>query len=234
MAGFMRGHWQLLLLCALIFALWRTPVVIPLKILTVFLHELSHALTTLLSGGRVISLTIDPQQGGEVISQGGNRFLTLSAGYFGSLLIGVMLFTIAVRTTWDRGVLGLLGALILVVTLLYVRTMFALGFGIATGALMIAAARYLGHGANDLVLRVIGLTSMISVPYDIFSDTISRSYLQSDAWMLADEFGGPTQVWGGLWLLISLITIGLCLRYGLGRNSNISWRKPSRAGDQST
>jgi len=234
MTRFLRGHWQLLALCALIFALWQTPVVIPLKILTVFLHELSHALTTLLTGGRVISLTIDPQQGGEVISQGGNRFLTLSAGYFGSLLIGVVLFTIAVRTTWDRAVLGLLGALILVVTLLYVRTLFALGFGVATGALMLAAARYLGHGANDLALRVIGLTSMISVPYDIFSDTISRAYLQSDAWMLADEFGGPTQFWGGLWLLISLITIALCLRYGLGQNSNVTWRRPTRSSAHKT
>jgi len=226
-----RGHWQLMVLIALIFALWPTPLVIPLKILTVFLHELSHALATLLTGGSVESLTIDPNQGGAVWSRGGNRFLILSAGYCGSLLIGVTLFVVAVRTRWDRLVLGLLGGVILLVTALYVRTVFAFGFGALTGAAMIAAVRFLGHGPNDLALRVIGLTSMIYVPFDIFSDTVLRSYLQSDARMLAEEFGGPTLFWGGAWLVISLITIGLCLVYGLGPDSNITLR---RSDDQST
>jgi len=222
LSGFLRGHWQLLLLVALIFALWPTPVVIPLKILTVFLHELSHALATLLTGGTVESLSINTSQGGEVWSRGGNRFLILSAGYCGSLLIGVMLFLIAVRTTWDRLVLALLGGVILLVTALYVRSAFAFGFGVLSGVLMIAMARFLGHALNDLMLRVIGLTSMIYVPYDIFSDTIARSQLRSDARMLAEEFGGPTLFWGGTWLLLALVVITLCLRHGLGQNSNIA------------
>lgn len=222
-----RGHWQLMLLTGLVFALWQTPVALPLKILTVFLHEMSHALAALLTGGSIESLTIDPQQGGAVMARGGNRFISLSAGYCGSLLIGVMLFIVAVRTRWDRLFLGSLGVMILLVTAFYVRSGFALGFGLLTGALMIAAARFLGHGLNDLLLRLIGLTSMIYVPYDIFSDTIARSHLRSDARMLAEEFGGPTLFWGGAWLLISLIVIILSLRYGLGSNSNIDLSRPA-------
>lgn len=233
-SGLVRGHWQMLALTVLIFALWSTPVVVPLRLLTVFLHELSHALATVLTGGTVESLTIDPGQGGAVLSRGGNRFVILSAGYCGSLLIGVLLFFAAVRTTWDRATLGLLGAVILLVTLLYVRSSFAVGFGVLSGAAMIAAARFLGQGLNDLALRVIGLTSMIFVPYDIFSDTIARSHLQSDARMLAQEFGGPTLFWGGAWLAISLMVIGLSLAYGLGRDSNISLRRPSGSGDHRT
>lgn len=229
-----QGHWQLILLTALIFALWQTPVVTPLKILIVFLHELSHALAILLTGGSVDSLTVNPQQGGLVMGRGGNRFLSLSAGYCGSLIIGVVLFTLAVRTTWDKLILGLLGGLILAITLLYVRDIFALIFGGLAGGLMIASGWFLGHGLNDLMLRIIGLSSMIYVPYDIFSDTISRSYLRSDARMLAEEFGGPTMFWGGAWLVISLITIGLCLRYGLGSDSNIRLRPPSPEDNQRT
>ena len=224
-----RGHWQLLLLTTLIFAFWPTQAVVPLKILTVFLHELSHALATLMTGGAVESLSINPQQGGEVISRGGNRFVILSAGYCGSVILGAMLFVIAVRTQWDKTCLGLLGGVILLVTALYMRTAFALGFGLVTGCLMIAIARFLGHRLNDLLLRVIGLTSMIYVPYDIFSDTIARSHLQSDARMLAEEFAGPTLFWGGAWLVISLGVISLCLRHGLGSNSNISLRLPKRS-----
>ena len=75
----------------------------------------------------------------------------------------------------------------------------------------------------DYKLRVIGLTSMTYVPFDIFSDTIARSGERSDAYMLAEKFGGATVMWGGLWLLISLAVIGVCLRYGLGERSNIGF-----------
>jgi hypothetical protein len=68
---------------------------------------------------------------------------------------------------------------------------------------------------------------MIYAPLDIYSDTISRSDLRSDARMLAEEFGGPTALWGGMWLIVSLGVIALTLRYGLGRNGNIPLRGPA-------
>ncbi|WP_306115239.1 MULTISPECIES: M50 family metallopeptidase [unclassified Roseovarius] len=219
-----RGHWQLGLLTLLIVLFWPTWVVAPLKVLIVFLHEISHAIATLLTGGSVLGLTIDPMQGGMVISRGGNRFLILTAGYMGSLLIGALLMIAAVRTHWDRIVLGGLGLVLLAVTGLYVRDFFAIGFGMVTGLLMLGVARFLPRDVNDLTLRVIGLTSMIYVPLDIYSDTIARSHLLSDARMLADEFGGTATLWGWAWLIISLAVIVLTLRRGLGRDSNIRLR----------
>ncbi|MFD1157028.1 M50 family metallopeptidase [Roseovarius aestuarii] len=219
-----RGHWQLGVLTALIAVFWFTPMVTPLKILVVFMHEISHVAAALLTGGSVESLTINPHQGGMVISRGGSRFLTLNAGYTGSLLFGVALVLLAVRTHWDRTVLGGLGALLLVVTGFYVRDLYAVGFALTTGVLMLATARFLPRDVNDLILRMIGLTSMIYVPIDIYSDTIIRSYLRSDARMLAEEFGGATLLWGGLWMAISLVVIVLTLRRGLGRDSNIRLR----------
>lgn len=226
--GFAQGHWQVIALGVLIAALWQTPVVLPLKILIVFLHELAHVVATVLTGGSVVSLTIDPAEGGMVMSRGGSRFVTLSAGYVGSLMLGVALFLIAIRTSWDRVVVGLLGVVLLAVTVFYVRDWFALGFGLLSGVLLLVTARFLPRDINDLVLRVIGLASMIYVPLDIVSDTIARSHLRSDARMLAEEIGGPTLFWGVLWLAISLAVIGLCLRYGLGRESNIHLRGPDR------
>ncbi len=219
-----RGHWQLGVLTALIAVFWFTPMVTPLKILVVFMHEISHVAAALLTGGSVESLTINPHQGGMVISRGGSRFLTLNAGYTGSLLFGVALVLLAVRTNWDRTVLGGLGVLLLVVTGFYVRDLYAVGFALTTGVLMLATARFLPRDVNDLILRMIGLTSMIYVPIDIYSDTIIRSYLRSDARMLAEEFGGATLLWGGLWMAISLVVIVLTLRRGLGRDSNIRLR----------
>jgi hypothetical protein len=62
------------------------------------------------------------------------------------------------------------------------------------------------------------------VPYAIFSDTIARAHLRSDARMLAEELGGTPTFWGLLWLAISLAAIFTSLRYGLGTNSNVQIR----------
>ncbi|ATG42541.1 Peptidase M50B-like protein [Phaeobacter piscinae] len=216
------GHWQLICLSLVIVLLWSTPAVLPLRILTVFLHETSHAIVTLATGGEVLNLTIDPYEGGSVTARGGNRLLMLSAGYTGSLLIGAALLVIALRTDWDREILALFGALTLLVAAIYVRDLFALVFTLTTGVLMLATARYLSLAVNDLILRIIGISSMIYAPLDIWDDTLARSYLRSDARMMAEEIGGTTVIWGGLWLVISLTVIGVTLRYGLGRSSNIS------------
>jgi hypothetical protein len=212
-------------LIGFVFALWTTPVIIPLKILIVFLHELSHAGMTILTGGNVVSLSVSANQGGEVLSRGGSRFLILTAGYLGSLMIGLGLLISAMRTNADRAIMGLFGALMIFVTIFYIRDQFAILFCIGTGVAMLLIAKFLPRDVSDLVLRVIGLTSMIYVPYDIFSDTIARSSLRSDARMLAEEFGGATVLWGGSWLVISLVVIGLALRHALGEASNISFTK---------
>ncbi|MEQ9673608.1 MAG: M50 family metallopeptidase, partial [Roseovarius indicus] len=71
------------MLVGLIALLWQTPVVMPLKLLVVFLHELSHAVATVLTGGSVVGMSLDPMQGGSVTARGGWRFVILSAGYLG-------------------------------------------------------------------------------------------------------------------------------------------------------
>jgi hypothetical protein len=225
--AFLAHHWQLFALITLIFALWQTPLVTPLKILVVYLHELSHGIAAIVTGGEIVEISISPDIGGVIWTRGGSRFLVLSAGYLGSLLIGVALLVIALRSTADRLVMALLGGVTLLVTALYMRDLFTVGFGALTGAAMLACAKWLSHAVNDLALRVIGLSSIIYVPYDIYDDTIRRPHLRSDAHMLAHEVGGATMFWGGLWLIISLVVIGASLRFMLGQASNVhfsDWR----------
>ncbi len=217
----LRGHWQLLALTALVVALWDTPAILPVKILVVFLHELSHGLAAWATGGEVLRLDLTADQGGTALIRGGNRIAILSAGYLGSLLFGAALLLAGLNSRADRAIAAALGLGLIAITLIYMRGLFPLAFGFATGAALLATAKFLPHQASDLVLRLIGLTSLIYVPLDIFSDTIARAHLRSDAAMLAEELGGGAQLWGALWLALSLAVIGLCLRFGLGRDSNI-------------
>ena len=67
---------------------WDTPLVYPLKIFVVLLHEVSHAVMAVATGGSIERIELSPLQGGACYCPGGNAFLTLSAGYLGSLAVG--------------------------------------------------------------------------------------------------------------------------------------------------
>jgi hypothetical protein len=205
----------LFVLLVLIAGLWDYPVLLPLKLLVVFFHESSHALATVLTGGRVAEMVVVAQQGGHVMSLGGNRFITLSAGYLGSLAWGMVIYTIATVTHWDRMAMFILGLGIAAITLIFVSNGFALAFGLLTAIAMMLAARFLNRDVNDFLLRLIGLTSILYVVLDIYSDTIARSHLRSDARMLAEEFGGATLLWGGLWIAISVLAMLGCLYWSI-------------------
>jgi|TARA_Y100000310_G_scaffold281529_4_gene302055 hypothetical protein len=209
---------QILILAALItaiFLLWQYPLLYPLKLLVVFFHESSHALMTVSTGGSVQSFVIDQMQGGYVISAGGNRFLTLTAGYLGSLMWGVVIYLVAVRTDLDKAMMVILGVAVLAIAASFITEPFPLAFAGGVGIALIVSGWKLGTDINDLILRVIGMTNLIYVPYDIYSDTIARSHLRSDAFMLAEEFGGAGWLWGGFWLVISLILVATTVVLGL-------------------
>lgn len=195
---------------------WQTEFVTPLKILVVFFHEASHLLTALLTGGEVIEMRIEPMQGGSVVSRGGWPFLIASAGYLGSLLIGASLLLLATLTRADRWIMAGLALLVAWLSLVYIRGSYGLVFGYATAAVMGLCAWAAPHRLNDVLLRVIGLVSLAYVPLDIWSDTLARSHLLSDARILAQNYGGGTWLWGGLWLLVSIVvvawTVHRCLR----------------------
>ena len=220
----MKHPGYLLCILALIFVLWGFPVIYPLKLLVVFFHESSHALATILTGGKVQEMVVNAKAGGHVLSQGGNRFLSLNAGYLGSLIWGMVIYTFAASTRLDRPFMAFLGVAIVLITLFYVRNPFAIFFGVTTAAAMILCSRYLNERINDFILRIIGLTSMIYVLLDIYDDTISRSHLRSDARMLAEEIGGGTLLWGCLWIVISAVLVASCLRWNLEAGSQNSKR----------
>lgn len=193
-------------IAAIVAVVWNTPVVFPLKILVVFFHELSHAIAAMLSGGRVIEIQVQWSEGGHCVTSGGNAFLILTAGYLGSLVWGGVLLTLAGRTRMDKVLTALLGVLLLLVTAWLVRPLlhFGFAFGIVAGLTFLVGGILFPHQVNDVLLKLVGLTSCLYAVLDIKSDILSRPQLHSDARMLAELTHVPTLVWGTLWFVISL------------------------------
>lgn len=224
--AFCIGHWQLFALTALVFALWQTPVVVPLKILVVFFHEAAHAFMAIATGGEVISIEVNARQGGVMWSAGGNRFLVSTAGYLGSLLIGVGLFLAALKSGADRAILFGLGLVLAILAALYIRDVFSLVFTLGTACIAFLVAAFLPSAVSDLLLRVIGLASMLYVPWDTAVDTIFYTGfrppgMMSDAASIAAQVGGTEALWGAIWVAISIVVLLFVAVVALRSPSNI-------------
>jgi hypothetical protein len=203
---------------AALWYLWYTPLVYPLKIFVVLLHEVSHALALLATGGSVDHIVLDPAQGGATYGRGGLPFITLSAGYLGSLALGALLVIGAQARRLRSGLLlSLVGGAVLALTAVYIRSAFGFVFGIAFGASLVWAGRQAPAAWSTRLLMALGFTSCLYAVLDIKSDVLDRPHLRSDAAMLAEMTGIPTVAWGVAWIAVAVLACALLLHR--------AWRK---------
>ena len=159
-------------------------------------------------------IVLDANQGGAAYTVGGIPFVTLSAGYLGSLLWGVLFVMLGFSRMAPAPMdYRFRRCFVVLVSVFVVRNPFGLLFGIAFGAALVASAKYLSQRTNRILLLVLGLTSTLYAILDIKSDIISRPHLRSDAAMLAEMTGIHTIVWGFLWIAIALLVSAWLLRW---------------------
>ena len=205
MLSLFKRYIALLLIFIVIVFLWDTLFVYPLKIFVVFMHEVSHGLAAIVTGGKIVEIQVNPQQGGHALTQGGSRFWTLTAGYLGSLLWGGLILLLAARTHFDKAISILIGLGMVAISIGFGESTFTYLFGIGFGVVLIAIGFFLSETINDWILRVIGVTSCLYAILDIKSDVLDRSHLRSDARMLSEVTGISTEVWGVLWILVAIV-----------------------------
>ena len=199
-------------------ALWNTFVVYPFRVFVVFLHEISHGIAALSTGGRILAIGLTFDEGGVCVTDGGNRFLILNAGYLGSLFWGVLLLRLGARRGRASGLVSLMGAFTLVVTVVYVRTLFGIVYGLATGTALLYVASKLSARVSEVLLAAIGVVSCLYAVWDVASDVLFRESAGSDASALALITPFPAFLWGLAWVAVSVATLALTLRWlALGR-----------------
>jgi len=199
-------------IAAVALVLWDSFVVYPFRLFVVFLHEISHGLAAVLTGGSIESIGLSFDEGGVCRTRGGSPFLILNAGYLGSLLWGALFLVLGERRRRARAVIALVGAFTLLVTLVYVRTLFGFAYGLAAGLALWAVAARLRPAVSEVLLAAIGATSVLYAVWDIASDVLLRHSHESDAAALAALTGIPAAVWGVVWIALSLGVLGYVVR----------------------
>jgi len=200
--------------------LWRNPALYPFKLLVVLMHESGHAIATLLVGGSVESIRVDPNEGGLTVSLARWTLLRTvvvkSAGYLGSAVSGCVLIWAAARAREARLPLVALAGWTAVVTLLWVRDLFTLLFTAAVTAAMLAAARFAPVLARRALLVFLATFSALYALFDIKDDLLRLGPpIGSDADALAGATMIPAVVWGLGWGALSLLLVALTLRIAL-------------------
>jgi len=216
----MKLNRQILILIALsilAFFFWNTIVVYPIKLFVVFLHELSHGIAAVVTGGKIVKVEISYLIGGVCYTQGGNAFVIASAGYLGSILLGGLLLVQASKSKNSK-LLGLiLAAIVILVTIFYVRNSFGLIFGFSFGIILLVLSFFLPSFILEWILKFIGICSCFYVLIDIKEDLFTTQYRGSDADALYALTGIPALAWAVLWILLAVIAFVYFLRKSVSK-----------------
>lgn len=222
----------LILLVVLLVFFWNSPVLVPVKVFVVYLHEISHALAAYLTGGEVLALSVNWNESGYVRSRGGVFPVIAMAGYLGSMIWGSVMLHLALKNTGVRALSLMIGVTLLVFTLVpdaeplpgeerLTKTIAGLFWG---GAFVVCAAMFarLNHA---LLFFMGGLTSLYSL-YDL-DDFFAGTIMQTDAGILARYLfpeGGVISVGlayavAGMMSVLSVSILYFILRHALRREA---------------
>ena len=227
-------------------ALWFIPfadyLVYPIRLFVTFIHEGSHALAGLLTGGSVQSLTIGADGSGVVYSVPSGWFgaiLTSSAGYLGTTAFGVLLLFLIRRAYAAKYVLlgsaGFVGLMTLFFGILSpMFNIFSLQVGfssllftIIAGALLTAGLFALGKYASvktaNFAVAFLAVQCLLNSLGDLktlffINAPFVGSEIGNDAANMASATGLPAFAWVVIWIGISMLMISIGLRlYAVSR-----------------
>lgn len=197
--------WSTLATVALYFVPFGFWLAYPLTLWSTFLHELGHGLAALAVGGRFDQLAIYADASGVAryagVDSGGAGAIVAAGGLVGPAIFAAIAFVVGRGTRTARVFLGVLAALLLVLTILFVRNGFGLGFALVVVVALGWVVLRKTPETAQLVLLFLAVQSALSVfsrgDY-LFTETAitGAGALPSDTAQIAAALGGSYWMWG--------------------------------------
>ena len=191
--------------------LWRLPglgwLLYPFRLLNTFVHELSHGVAAIATGGVFDRFAVHPDLSGVAWSAGGVRWIVSSAGYIGSAIVGAILTILSARGVAARIVLFGLGVALGLMCLLFVRNIFGVVAGLLLATGLCLAGRRLNRFWADGLLLWLAVQLMLDA-FDSLLDLVTLSTrapeATTDAQIMAAATGIPAILWALLWNGVAL------------------------------
>lgn len=212
------GKYLLILIAVVL--LWNTNIIKPLKLFTVFLHELGHAIMAFILGYGIKAFSISLDGSGYTIVQTKgwfSSFMIANGGYMGSVLFALLILYLK-RTAFKNYILGTAAIILLGISLKFSGFSFTLLYASIFVGLVVILYMLRNERLNDWVIDILGISSVAYAVYDIFVDTILFELNKNiklipgwqggqgvtDAVQLARMTGIPAIIWGIIWLLLAM------------------------------
>jgi xanthosine utilization system XapX-like protein len=200
---------------------WLGPLAYPLRLLTTLVHELSHGLAALLTGGAFLRFVVFADGSGLAYTAGGLRLLIIPAGYVGVALAGAALIVLGRGPRSAQIALGALGAALALLTLRYaLPTIFSaqilgglltLVAGMGLGIVLALAAFRAGAAWSIFLLNLLAFHLGLSAFGDLwtlFGISAAGAEAPNDAAAMAELTFIPAPLWAVLWSLMAAAVLG--------------------------
>ena len=231
----LRSEKRLLTAVALIVVLLNVPyghyVLYPFQIFSTWVHEMSHGMMAIALGGSIDWLKVFPDGSGLARTMSGGGRLggaaVSSAGYLGTALIGAVLLSARRFQKVGRRGLLLIGSLLLLSTLLWIRN----GFGFVAiptigGILLLAGLKLKEESAGflfALLAATCSLDALTSIRvlfggqnFVVGGETVAHT----DASSVAEALFLPSWFWAGSWMTVSILFLFAGLWLGARKQGN--------------
>lgn len=210
-----------------VYILWNIPaldvVLYPIQLFTTYVHEASHAVATLITGGTVGSFSVALNTSGVTSSLGGIRWLILPAGYLGTALFGSVMFYVVNRFPHLTNPISVgIGLSMAIFTILFSGgNLLALLLGVGFGMLLMA----IGLRANPMITMVTinilavscALDAFFSLRYLIFVSDASNGRVVNDAMAFSREVTPfiSASITAFTWAGIAIVMFAMAFYYGV-------------------
>jgi peptidase M50B-like protein len=209
-----RPHWFWLAIAVSFIASltpWGSLLLYPFKLFTTWVHECSHALMTLLVGGTVTAITIEPDTSGLtrslVPAARVPRALVASAGYLGASLVGCLLVAATRVERRARTILYGVGIFMLLTVVVWMRNAFGVIVVLVWGLALVSIARRRRMAdALRFLLSLLAVQVALDSVYDIRALFLVNG--PSDAATMARLFLLPAWFWAAAWMLTGVAMLG--------------------------
>lgn len=216
----------------LVWVPWIRPLAYPFRLLVSLVHELSHGLAALVTGGHFRNFVVFGDGSGLAYTAGGWRLVVIPAGYLGATTFGAALIFLGTSLKGSRWALGILGTAMALLSLRYglpglfhehvLGALLAVVSGTALGAIFLwicfKAADRLVVFTIHLVAFLAGINAFSDLWYLIGLST-SQAASATDARSMADITWFPAVFWAILWALCSAVILILAVRAAWNRGT---------------
>jgi hypothetical protein len=182
-------------------------VLYPFKLFTTWVHECGHAVMTLLVGGSVASIVIEPNTAGlttSFIPQGRiAQGLVASAGYLTASIVGCVLMTATRGKKNAHAILWIIGVFMIVTLVIWMRNPFGILVVLLWSITLVVLSRHEQGPVSSFVLSLLAVQVALDSVYDIRVLFLAHSG-RSDADTMARLFLLPAWFWASVWMLVSI------------------------------